>query len=356
MHSCKQLMKFPTDVFMMILKYLSKADVLALLLTNKSNYCRIKSCNLELVITSDNIKVISKRLSKQIRYNKILIKGDFENLSDFHNIFKFTTCTLLEIDSSIIFNSNICLPSYFTENVQHLCVVDDALEVLDLSTFTSLSTVTLRKISKGQYTAIRNFPRIQKIRFIECDFKIRSEYEDYVFGNNNVLDTIRSKFATENITEVEYENSKATFGSIVFELYSMNAILFPKIKKYTMRYCTLSGLEPFTECRELEYLKIENHVVKWQGLKFGNALKHLYLIADSIYIDKCISLLKLKNLKIICQTLVSTSVILKMPDCDNIKISTKNGKVVKASGKWYYYNKLNWIEVVESDALACINQ
>eukprot|EP00835_Amoeboradix_gromovi_P002233 NODE_122_length_18870_cov_0.236908.p4 type:complete len:351 gc:universal NODE_122_length_18870_cov_0.236908:341-1393(+) len=348
-------MNFPAEVYASISKYLDESDMLSLSLTNKAVSLKIKSFYFRLNINSSNVKRLSQKTKGRIHFNEIAIRGHFEDPSLLAAVFSLLTCTNLDLDSSIVYNSKFKFPYGFTETVNHLTVVDDALEHLNLPHFTNLNIVTLKRIRKGNYVSVKNYSNIFKLRFVDCDFQIRSESEDYVFGDKRVLTVMAEKFGMSNITELVYERSKATYSSIVFELYTLTAVLFPKIKKYTMRNCSLSSLAPFKDCTHLEYLRIENDFAKLVGVDFGKNLKHLHIIADKIHIDKCISNLRLKSLKIICQKLLSETVIPAMPDCENIEIITRNGKISKSCQTWYYYNKITWIRVDESDALKAIN-
>ena len=342
------------DVLREIGKTLVDRDMGALACVNKHFYT--ESSSKIVILNNNNIHIYWKRDKDTIKKVEVLrIMGDFENVKMVEEVIKGIRCKELIIDSPIILNEHFNIPNTLIKYVIHLSISEDTMECVDVAKFECLKELTINRFTWAEpvHAQIMKHTNISKYTMNCCDFATPKYLQDYIFGGQRFEDVVES-FKVPNVFDLTVLNVTSTFNGIEFDLFSLTPHWYPNLKRLVIRNC-LATLKPLEKFKKLEYFELYTTCINFDNLKTSPFLKYLHLKAETIHIDKSISDLNLKSLTLDSKSLINTSYIETMPKCKTIEIVTKNGKICKSGGCWYYF-KISWHLISESEALSVINK
>ena len=350
---------FSYDCSIILSKYLPNSDLKSMCCVNRQLH-RYFSVILQqdVKINEQNVTRFVSSMKNSTHVNILQIKGNFKDNSDLNTLFEQLTCTTLHLDSEFwTSSSDFNFPKQFAEKVLNLILEGDAfLEDVPLGIFQSLQSITLNGHHEDLSLKIKSCPSIHKLKLMNCHFQASNQIENYVYGDRQSLNAILEKGRIDSITELNVYNSSVSSGGIEFDFFSMAPLCYPNLLKLTSYKSCISNLKVLQNFQKLEYFKLHEDLIKFQGVECCGTLQYLYLIGDTIRIDDCIADLKVNVFRIECKSLINESKIIKMPSCSVIEVSTRNGKIYKTNELWYFFRNSKWTTILESDALMVLNK
>eukprot|EP00835_Amoeboradix_gromovi_P005978 NODE_628_length_5819_cov_0.468881.p1 type:complete len:353 gc:universal NODE_628_length_5819_cov_0.468881:2079-3137(+) len=344
------------DILAVLCQNLSETDINSLCCVNKyfeSSLKPIRRVNL----SSCNLRSFLDGLFEPLHVRELKIGCRLDNISGYDTLFKFVTCDSLIIDPSNL-GIDFLFPLRFASGIKHLAILKGSFSSVNLSPFHSLRSVTIENQKDGysMNQHLKKHSNIVKLTIRNCDFEAKSELQDYIFGGQNSLPLVEYTRKIPEIKELLAFNCSIKSNGIAFELFSLTPLWFPELTTFVCHTAEISDLKPLLlRCKNLEYLELKSAFLKLNDLECSSCLKQLNLIADTISLDAAIADLKLKSLKLTCRSMISSAYIPHMPACDSILIETKNGKIHKNGGLWYFF-KEKWLRIEEADALRVMNK
>ena len=270
-------------------------------------------------------------------------KGSVKAIQEFCNLLR---PKYLVLDSNITEYPSFYKNSRFFESVQVLHTFDDNFRWIYLEMLPSLVEIhSNRQSEDGILARIKDCPNVRNIIFKDSNIQLKSfELKDLVFGDDEVEEAVRSKFAFKFIKEFRTYNLMISCDELAFDLSPFAALFYPNLTHLEMRdFAFFSDFGFLSELLFLTHFTIEtNELHCLDTLKPANKLRYCSITAQTLTINEPINTISIPELKIECQTFNTSMELSEFPNSSRFLLRTPKFAIQKEDKNYYYHVDKAW--------------